>query len=259
MTTIVEAMTEATAALNAAVAQVLSVRNAMQTQLDAKVTQATTTINNFVNRAPSVTVYVDPNLGVDAVGRGGLDTPYKSTDYALTVRDQSVFTSVYLLGDDTLTKPQNFYSSTAFLGVVKSPGANGALISPAQRKLSFLSEAIGSPFAGTGRIIPNLTAVNGFLLFKTIEIRLPKPAAGLVRQHLINTFGINLGFEDCLISVETADADIDLITAVSGQRTQVSFLNTTFGPNVPGKLFNGIAAGGNPNTAFSYETNVTSA
>lgn len=258
MSTIAEAMDAATAELRATRVAVEALRQLGADQLAQTVNSAQTIVNNYINRSPSASVFVDFNNGVDAIGRGGVDTPYKTIDYAIERSDKSVANTFYLLSDMTLTKWHILLSAVGFVGISKIPsGPYGYPFTFTNRKLNFATEAYNSPRTDLGRLVPFLDSQQGGISFRNIDIAMPTPVAGVNWRSLIGPSS-TVSFVNSTITAEAAGVDIKLINRPAGQAI-VSFEASTFTANAAGKIFTGVAAGADPNGLFNYRSNITSA
>ena len=258
MTTVVEALQAATDELHNAALLYQSRADAVAANLAATTQNAQTIIQNFQNRAPSIGIFINENTGIDAPGRGGSDKPYKTVDYALDNADVSVNIVCYLFSDVTIRKWRSIYAAIGFVGFAPVPSAFGWQFSYAQRKMSFLGEAINSPRLDVGRVLPFFDLGGGGTVnFTSIDIVMPTAAAGINYPNIISSIGRQIVCVNCSLSCETAGSSAVFITPNGGQ-VVLSF-SGTIGANAPGKIFSGVAAGVNPNTVWNYRSNLTSA
>ncbi|GJD93352.1 hypothetical protein [Methylobacterium iners] len=259
MTTVVEALQDATHELHEAAALYQARADQVAADRVATIAGAQTIINNYVNRAPYQECFCDFNNGIDAAGRGSLAAPFKTVDYALLQRDRSVVNVINMLTDDTIKVGHTSFASLIIRGVSPAPGPLGLSFSFALRKLSFFGEASNSPTPGLGRRVAGIDMYGGSLGFGFINLHLPTTPAGLDYGYMLNFNGGSFNMSDSSLTVETAGTAAVLISSGGGQRITASFQNTTIGPNAPGKIFRGVAAGQDPRTNFTYETNLASA
>lgn len=262
MPTVVEALADATAELHNAALLYQTRADQVAANLASFTSSAQTIINNYVNRSPIAVAWVDENVGVDDLspGRGGLDTkPFKTVDFALDNTDQSVARVIYLLTDVTMKNWHRTYDRVVFAGQIKIPGIYGAPYSYVSRKFRFTGEAIQSPRLDLGRVVPFFDCGGmGGVEFQYCDIIIPATVAGINYYSLIAGTTQNFSFWNCNFSVETAGTAAKLITCFAGSIV-VTFAGCTFGANVPGKLFDTVAAGANPNANYAYRTNIASA
>ena len=261
MSTIADAMDGATAELRACRVAMDALRGSVSDQLAGKVTQAQTVINNFLNRAPVVEVFIDANNGVDDTTRAGAGTisfPYKSLDYVLDTRDQSVVLVVRMLTDDTLKSRHTGFSAIHLSGVA-AIAANGLPWSYARRRLSCLPEATNSPQPGLGRCIPGITMYGGLIEVFSVDIALPTPPSGVSSMDFFSFNGGSYAGTFSVVSVDTAGSGVALIATSGLTQLVASFQNYGLGTNAAGHMFRGVAAGGDPNATFAFRSNITSA
>lgn len=259
MTTVVESLQDATHELHEAAAFYQSRADQVAAQLNLFSTSATTTINNYINRAPILSMFIDENNGVDAAaGRGTDAAPYKTIDYALENTDSSVRRVVYLLSDCFVRKWRQLNQAVQFVGLSRVPsGSFGWPYSYTQRKLQFLGEATNSPRSDLGRVVPFFDVSTNGISFSFIDFVIPAPSNGVNYLGLINSNGGQCRFESVNLTVDSASSLVRLFAATAAQ-VVVTFYGT-IGANVPGKIFDTVAAGANPNGVWNFRSNLTSA
>lgn len=262
MPTTMEGLTQLGSDLRDAIASVLGLRGDMQTLKDSSSNSLQTIINNYQNRAPAGGAWIDANNGVDAPGRGGDRTPYKSIDYALDRLDLSVPNTIYLLSDAIITRFRPFYDQLNFVGYAIIPsGPYGFPYTGTNRKLSWAPEAFNSPRTDFGRVPPFLDMQSGSLTFNSIDIMLPALPAGVLNAgfpHLVAVNGRQISLYGGSINAEAPSGCAKLFSPSSWQ-TFVFFNSVTIGANARGQIFAGVAANTDPNAVIQWRSNLTAA
>ena len=257
MTTVVEALMQAAQDLRDAVASVLGLRADVQALKDSTTSSAQTIIQNFVNRAPVVSLFIDENNGIDGPGHGGsLDNPFKTLDYALDNSDASVIRFFSLLSDVTVRKQRPTFGPITIAGIVKAN--NGIGYTDARRKISFLAEATNSPSLSLGRVTPFFDHYGPSFTFYSVEIALPNVSADIAWPYFMATHGGNYSIGNCAITTLVAGSKAILFIPQAGRATY-SIVGTSIDTNSQGKIFAGVAAGADPRTNYLYETNLQTA
>ncbi len=255
MPTIVDALTAATDALNQATAKVLAFQQQLQQQANSSAQAATTVINNFLARPLAQTYCVDPINGSDAADGLTYATAKKSLDGVFAVQgSQSV--SIQLFGDTTITTRSTVPSGITITGV--QPAANGGTTN-VRRTVSFLGTATNSPTSNFGNMSAGINFI-GATSFQTnnIDFMLPDmPASINLRAHLYSANNLDVLCQQ--FTLNAADANADALFGSFNSGRIIATIYPIFGPGAAGHLFEGIAAGSDPNATWIYKSNVTSA
>jgi hypothetical protein len=252
MTTVVDGLTDATTALQAALAQWLDLYDSVSAAQTVTVNQATTIINNFVNRPPVTAIFVDEVAGNDANDGATISTPKKSIDKVIEdMKNNS--TSVLALSDLTFKKRGSLYASLTITGIQPAANPQGFIVY--QRTVRFLGTAENSP--QSSETFPGGLVIYGAVLRTVaIDFALPDVPVGLTyRAHFIS-LGSNFTINAPTITVSSSGAGA-LIGVLVARATV--YVNPTFGAGAAGHLFDGVAAGVNPNNFWQYSSNLTSA
>lgn len=252
MPTIVDALSAATDALNAATAKVLGFMSQLQTQASASQQAATTVINNFLARPPAQTIWCDPVNGNDQNDGLTSDKPRKTLE-AIVIGIGTTVTDIYLMNDALFSQRYNLNANLRILGVQTSPAAPGFI--PFNRKITFLGTALNSPAPGIGNFCAGLWCFGVSVTTDHIDFQLPDVGAGYdYRAHFTSAVGTGFNFSNGIIQAGTANAG----SLVGAGMRSIVFMSMTYGSNAAGHIFQGVAAGADPNSQFAYVSNVHS-
>ena len=254
MPTIVDALTEATAALEAATAQVLTAVTQAQALHDTTVNTTNTTINNFLARPPAQAIWCDPINGSEANDGSTSAKPRKDLDAIIDEIGITV-TGIYLLNDATMHRRHSLIANLTLQGAQIIAAAPGFMFYP--RTLTFLGTAENSPDPGAGSFCSGCWCYGVSVTLYDINVPLPDvPADYNYRAHISSSVGTNFILVGGITSAATQNAGALFSSTF---RSTVQFTGVTYGPNAPGHLLLGVAAGADPNASFNYVANVTSA
>ncbi len=254
MTTIVEALQNATDALNAATQGVLTFKAGVQAQLAANVSQSQTIINNFLARPGVATYFVDPVNGNDANDGQSTAFPKKNVETILAAM-QNTTTGIFLMNDYTFTKRTQLSASVTFTGIQQANNSPGFIFQ--QRTLRMQGAATNSPNPIIGTFAsgiwfdgPHLTTA-----YVNVELCDVDPTSG--DQAMFSTSsGASFTFGNLTLTGDSPNAGY-LVESSLGKSLVYGAM--AFGVNAAGHVFAGVAAGDNPNNHFEYESNLTSA
>ena len=251
--TVVDALQDATAALNAATAAFNALSGTIQGQAQAAQTNATTVIENFLARPAVQTVFLDPLNGADTADGSTVAKAMKTLEAILAAAGVSA-TKVVLLNDLTIQSRINVNCALQIVGA--QPSSTGYVVVP--RTVSFLGVATNSP-----DLFDNWTFCAGLFLggasFTTssINFNLPlQPAGQTFSAHFTTQTGCTTSFFNGTLTVQGATSG-QLFQAVNSK--SAVFSNLALGSGAPGHLFTNVAAGADPNGLWNYDSNVTSA
>lgn len=252
MTTIVEALTDATAELHAAALLYQGRADQVALNLAATTGQTTTIVNNFLARPPVVTLFLDPVAGVDT--RDG-STPALAKQSIDNVLDAigTTATSIVLLSDATIRRRRNVYASLDIRG--GQPANNAAGYMPIQRNLYFLATAENSPSPSLGTFCSGLWLLGPGVTADRINFNIPDQPAQDYTAHITSNAGCNLLTNNCALFATSGAGSL----IGSSSNTINFFGGLILGTGAAGHLFQGVASGANPNSLFQYRTNITSA
>ena len=252
--TIVDALQDATTALNNATANVLGLQETLTQQASASQTAATTVINNFQARPAVQYLWVDPVNGNDANDGSTYALAKKSLDNLLDTIGISA-TIIFLTADTTLLRRHGINASLAIYGV--QPDASAAGYDAVQRNFTFLGTALNSPQPVRGNFPSGLDLIGPNFFTQNINLNLPDlPANSNVLCHIENDSGGSVRFNGTILNVTSAAAG----SLLGGNGNTMNVRDELIlGPGVQGHIFQGVAAGENPNDLFVYDTNCTSA
>lgn len=254
MSTVTEAMDAATAALTDAVTEVRGVLSEVRTLKDTTTNQAATIINNFISRPPFTLYYCDPVDGNDNNSGTVIGSPKK--DLATLVDNLGTTAAVViLLGDYVWRKRVNSYSSLTVRGAQRASNAQGWI--DFQRTIVLTGTAENSPATNLGTFCSGLFCSGTSLqtLYCNIVLQ-EQPAGQNYSAHFHSDSGTSMSFRLGTLLVDGAN---------SGCLASAFFANSfvysdmTLGANAAGHLLFGVAAGANPNNAYQYTSNLTSA
>ena len=253
MPTIVDALTDATAALNGAVQNVLALQGQLQQQAQGAQTAATTVINNFLARPPVQTVYLDPLAGSEANDGLTVTTPKKDLANLIIAAGISA-TKIVLLNDIVVTQRIPVNCPLQIIGGQQS--STGFII--VQRRMTFNGTAINSP-----DVADNWTYGGGFFLsgqaFTTFAVDfnlLDQPAGQTFPAAFHSQDGSPMQLVNGTLTVSSAAAGT--LVGCNNSRSSV-FMSVALGAGAAGHVFTGIAAGQDPNSMWVYSSNITSA
>ncbi|ACL55618.1 hypothetical protein [Methylobacterium nodulans] len=254
MTTVVEGLENATTALEQAVADVLGLKSQLLAPYNQNVTQTTNIVNQFINRSAYEVVWIDEIDGSDTNDGKTADTPKRSLDAAIAAMGMSA-TEFRLLSDVTLKQKTNLYANVIFSGVQKSAAAPGYI--PFNRRMSFLGTAENSPQPGVGTFCAGLFVYTANVQFGFIDFALPDVPAGIGYPYAFSAQAqASFVVYNTTLTVGSPAAG-SLFGSILGRVT--ASLSLVLGTGAAGHVFDGVAAGGNPNLAWKYDTNITSA
>lgn len=258
MTTIVEALQDATAELHNAALAMQAIRDQVATQLAQTTGNTTTIVNNFLTRPLSTAFYIDPVNGSDANDGATLDTPMKTVDAAMPKVPRDGFTTFLLLGDCTISRYWTVYAPLTFFGIQRGNGAAGAAYSAYLRRITFASEAANSPIGGVGRVVAGFNVAAPYIRYQFVDVMLGAPIAGIDDKCHHNLIGSVLQMSSCNVNAPSSGALSSLLETADGAQSSFWF-SGSLGANAPGHLVKNVAAGGNPNATYLLQTNLTTA
>lgn len=252
--TIVEALSAATNALNNAVANVLGLYAAIDTRLNEKVSQVQTIIYNFDNRSAYSVVYVDEVNGSEANNGLSIDTPKKLIDNVIDAMGLNA-TEIRLLSDCTWRRKGTLNANLILNGVQKSAAAPGFI--PRVRRLVVQGIAENSPQPGVGTFCAGAFCYAGIVTVQSVDIALqdvPSDYAyrGVFAVQNLTSFVVY----SSTLTVSSPQAGSVFSTILGKITASLSFV---LGSGAAGHVFDGVAAGANPNNSWKYDTNITSA
>ncbi|WP_018261363.1 hypothetical protein [Methylobacterium sp. WSM2598] len=256
MTTVVDALTDATTAVNAALAQWQTLYNQVVAQGATNVTNITNIINNFQNRPRSLQIFVDPSNGSDTTGSGALQAPYRSLDKAIENLYLDGKTEIICLGDVQLNYYRALYSDITIVGATLDTPDNSTPYASAQRQLTFRNEALNSPLPFYGRVPGGFIAGTANITFGYLDIMLPNPSSDVTFPYCIQTSG-QINANNVTIAAPSGSL-AKLIRTEAGFHSSFYF-SGSLGANAAGRVFSGVAAGVNPNNYSVYTSSLTSA
>ncbi|BAQ50415.1 hypothetical protein [Methylobacterium aquaticum] len=250
MPTIVEALTQAAQDLRDAVAAVLGLRTEFETKFSQNQSTVTTIINNFANRPAVQVIYVDPVNGDETKDGGTLDTARKNLDAVL---DGLVLpTEVRLLADVVMQKRVSVDTRLSIIGIQRS--SDGYIV--VRRKIGFLGIATNSPIPGIGATCAGIFFGTGSVRLEHIDFDLPTVDPGLnYRSHLTSLLELTVAADKLIVTAASGAGA--LFAAFNSRMTVTTMLQLDAAS--AGHVFDGVAAGANPNNRYEYTTNVTSA
>ncbi len=253
MTTVVEALQTATLELHNAAVLLQTLAGSVSQNLTQTTTNTTNIINNFLGRPPTIGIFVDPVAGNDN-NDGTLARPKKSID---TVLDNigTTATNIYMLGDVTVRRRRTVYAPLSIFGVQASGNSTGYIFVP--RKMAFLGTAENSPIEFTGSFPSGIWFFGPNYRSSYINYEMPtQPAGQDYTAYFTSDVGTTFVITTSTLLVSGAASGSFL---GSSTNTLNASLSMTLGSGATGHLFQGVAAGANPNTLFQYHTNITSA
>ncbi|GJD93343.1 hypothetical protein [Methylobacterium iners] len=255
MTTVVEALVEATAAMNAATASVLQARTQIQADFAAAKADAVKVVND-------VTVlqrqwYCDPVNGNDANDGSTLAKATKTLHGIVSRAPSATKHYVFLMNDITHEHWSQAFADISVRGSQPGPDPAGVFpVAAAQRKVTFRPTALNSPIGNSQ------TTTAMFQLFNTMSftgvdlVLADQPAGQTISGHFYAFRGANLIVDIGSILGVTAGAPGRLIQ--KGDSAPVGFyLYGSVAAAAQGRIFSGIAAGADPRVGGFYQTNLT--
>ncbi|MCF4125049.1 hypothetical protein [Methylobacterium sp. SyP6R] len=256
MPTLMEMFTQATSDLRAAVASVVGLEARVQAKFDANTNNVTTIINNFNARPLAVTFYVDPINGNNANDGASLAAPKRSTDNVLaSLGSQGV--SIVLLGDDVIRLRHNAATNVYIYGAQRAANAQGWV--NYLRTVTLLGIAENSPSLTVGTMSAGIFFSAGQFFSANCNFVLPDVPAGYSnRAHFCSAAFVNMQFTAGTLTASGPGAAA-LVGSFNGGRSVVTLTGFTLGTNASGHVFDGIAAGADPNGSWNYSTNLKAA
>lgn len=253
MGTIADALQNATDAVNNLAARMNLLRDGLAAQVASVIFDARAAALAVVNRPGIRVVYIDPVNGSED-NPGTLASPRKDLDAVLATTGLQ-FSLVYLMGDTTIRKRHEIFAPFVIYGIQKAQNTVGFV--NVDRQVSFLGLSENSPRATGENDCAGVTIYGQNFQSGSISYRLPELPGGLtIKSHLNSNSGASVTIVGGTVSAVGASAGA-LIGSLN-QKMSV-FLSTILGSNAAGHLFDGVAAGQNPNNIFPYTTNVTTA
>ena len=260
MPTATDALQAAADELHAATLAMYGVRDEVRTKLTQTSAAATSVINNFL-RGNVKNWFFDAVGGLDS--NDGLDVarPKRTMDALLDAVEAdgtSIFGAVvFMLSDGVIRSYHNLSNPVALMGVEWGGGTLGSAYHLVVRNLTFQTEAMNSPVAGIGRTPPGLRLLGSSLRLVSLTVAMPDVPSTFDAKPLFTMInGGTLSIESVTLTCATAGSAVSLLGVAAP--VTVNFLGT-LGSNATGHVFQGIAAGANPNTNFVYRTNLTAA
>lgn len=255
MSTIADALDYAADRLDAATRAMTAIRDQIAAQLAAATTNVTTIINEFQTKPNSSSFFVDPVNGDDANDGQAPTTALKTMDRVFGNIPRDAFITVYLLGDVAVTKFYHLAASVVIYGVQYIPASG---VSPRLRRITFGDEALNSPVATVGRTVAGFAVLGPYLRYQYVDLMLgaPDPALDNKGHHI--TQGSVIQATGCNLNAPSAGSAAVLVTPLDGAQSSLWY-SGSLGANAPGHIVAGRAAGGNPNTDYTFRTNLTSA
>jgi len=207
-------------------------------------------INQLAAMVPNTSrlYYVDAASGDDAADGTSPQTALASLEAALQRAPAGGRCSVRLLSDVVVSERVGLNASATFIYGTDATGA------PVQRQVAFAAQA------GTGTAVAGwYHNTGGVLYLSDLDITLPVAAAGMTTRYVIGHWpgGVDVLFR-CHVRA-AAGSDCWLIGGVAG-RAIVDFRSCSIDASAgagSGRLFEGVAAGADPNSDWRIRTNIT--
>ncbi|QRE74378.1 hypothetical protein [Methylobacterium aquaticum] len=256
MTTATEALTIAAGRLDAAATAMLAIRDQVAAQLAQQTGATQTIVNNFLARPLNYAFYIDPATGADTNDGLSLDTPFKGLDYAVTQIPRDGVTTMLLLGDVTLSRYTTLYAPLVVFGIQRGNGALGAPYSAYARTLTFASEASNSPVAGFGRVVAGFNCASSYVRYQFVRAVMGDPIAGIDVKAHHNLIGTSLQMSVCTLDAPKNTSLCSFADIADGSQAQFLFASGSLGPNAPGRLVRGKAAGASGAGDYRLVTNL---
>lgn len=248
--TLAEALQYASGRLDAAANLMTAIRDQVAAQLAATTGNATTIINNFINRPPVRQVFFDPVNGNDDNDGSTIALARKTIDAILSTMGSNA-TTILMLGDGVIRGRYTVSAPLYLAGIQQS--ADGFILY--RRKLTWLGTAINSPQPAVGSFCAGMWFDGPTLRLTQVDLQMPDVPAGVnARDFITSNIGLTVNGGDPSVTLSSQQAGF--LFAAQGGHITVNW-SPTLGSGVAGHLFYGIAAGANPNAAFQYDTNTT--
>lgn len=260
MPTLTDALMTTTAALTDATTAVRGVLTTMQAIRDSAVASTTTVIQQATPL--SRIWYVDPVAGSDAAGRDGAGRNGALRTIEAVCRQAAPATKhvVVLLGDCEISYREGLYADLGIVGAAYADSVSSATVNT-QRRLSFRPEALNSPQPAAspyaGRHTAGLTLYSVSLGFTGLDIVLPDVPSGIVHTAALiaGTYSAVTG-QACTLTGTTQSNSGRFIKNADSTPIQF-FYGGTIASNLSGRIFDGVAAGADPNAGKRFVTNLS--
>lgn len=255
MPTIPETLTNLADAARAALAKWQDLYDAIVAKQAETVTKVTNTINVFNTRPLAVFYFVDAVNGSDA-NDGSTPALAKRTADSILANIGSQGVNIVFLSDDTIRLRHNCATNVSFNGGQRANNGQGYINFP--RSISLLGAAENSPSPTVGTMTSGIFFSAGQLFTTNITFFLPDvPANTNQRPHFASAAFVNMQFSSGAVAA-TANAAA-LIGSFNGGRSTVTFESFALASGATGHVFDGVAAGADPNALWKYSTNLKSA
>lgn len=254
MPTIVEALQTATDELHTAAVLLQTLAGQVQQNLDSTTDTTQTIINDFIHRPTPIRIYCDPIDGNDADDGSTPDLAKKSIDGIISgVVNDAI--EIRLLNDAVFRRKQNVYVSVAITGVQRSANAEG--FSFATRNITLLGTAENSPSPLFGSFCAGLFVFGPEVRLAYINVLVPDMPSGQNTRSFLTNQGSSA---IVLVGNPTISVQSNQAGALIGSNGHALVTMTpVLAAGAAGHLFEGVAAGSNPNSLWAYSTNLTSA
>lgn len=261
MPTLTDALMTATSALNDATTAVRGTLAAMQAIRDSAVASTTTVIQQATPL--SRVWYVDPVNGSDTgTGRdgSGRGKEFKSIEAVARVAAPATKHLILLLGDCEIGYREGLYADLGIVGAAYADGVSSTTVNT-QRRLSFRPEALNSPQPSSspyaGRHTAGLFLYSVSLGFTNIDLVLPDVPAGVAYTAALiaGTYSAVTG-QSCTLT-GTAQGNSGRFIKNADSTPVQFFYGGTIASSLSGRIFDGIAAGADPNVGKRFITNLT--
>lgn len=253
MATIVESLLAAAAAVNNVAARLLG----LETRMEAKFATVVTDTQNVVAAAlPTLKVwFVDPIGGSDDNDGSTLAKSKKTLHSVFTLAAPSTKHLVYVMNDMVHEYYSGCFADISLRGSMPTPASDGYAYVSTRRRLTFRPEALNSPLA------PGYRATSGFgyssmLNLYNFDVYLADVPDGMnISEHFRANAG-SLAIDLGAIFATTAGNAGRLVSSVGAVPTAFYFFGAIASAAL-GRIFSGIAAGGDPRVGSHYTTNLT--
>lgn len=253
--TIIETCVDATAALVAATQDILGLRPLITKQLADALARTQVVV---ATATPLSRIWwVDPVNGSDVNDGTSAATALKSPEQVFGLAAPNTRHIMLLLGDAEIQQRRDIFADITVAGAVASNVAAAGYL-PAQRTVNFRKEAVNSPLSDGVRTTSGMALLAASLSFSRCDLILAEVPDALGNKcHIIGTNSSSLTITDGTINGVNASNGGRLVTTYDISRMSV-WISGAIGPGAQGRIFDGLPAGGNPNAAYRYASNITS-
>lgn len=207
----------------------------------------------YLTRPGQNLVWVDPVSGNDANDGATLATSKKDIEAVIDAMGPNG-TEIRVLNDFALTRRHAVYAPLTIGGV--QAAANAAGYTQVARTMSVQGTATNSPDVGGNTFCPGIDFLSGNVRTSFINYAIGAVPSGLTNPRVFTALS-ELGAS---ISYGTLNAlagtGASLFGASNGM-IAATFASFSLGASAPGHVFEGVAAGGNPNATLIYRSNST--